>query len=290
MARLRKVSNHALNDRCGQDPEPADSESDAQSKSESDGNRGGLSSIGRASDCGSEGCGFKPRRPPHFSHEQNDCSCPEPTPCDTIGSQIGSRPFGDRACCTVLTDPDPRHERSDLRPPGLGDRAGGPAAGSSQWRERRSGGKGLRGRPQSAPAVLAIRMTTAAAPRYIGLHGTVTCNRPPDVRNLVRITASPNLPATALELRAGVEEDHDRGAAATKTITGTRTLRRVPPNRTPPTSGVGGVVLVSCDPLPAPNRHPGISARGARDRRCRYRACKLQGAGQARCRCRCLAR
>ena len=27
--------------------------------------RGGLSSIGRASDCGSEGCGFKPRRPPH---------------------------------------------------------------------------------------------------------------------------------------------------------------------------------------------------------------------------------
>jgi hypothetical protein len=27
--------------------------------------RGGLSSIGRASDCGSEGYGFKPRRPPH---------------------------------------------------------------------------------------------------------------------------------------------------------------------------------------------------------------------------------
>ncbi len=29
--------------------------------------RGGLSSIGRASDCGSEGYGFKPRRPPHHS-------------------------------------------------------------------------------------------------------------------------------------------------------------------------------------------------------------------------------
>ncbi len=28
--------------------------------------RGGLSSIGRASDCGSEGYGFKPRRPPHL--------------------------------------------------------------------------------------------------------------------------------------------------------------------------------------------------------------------------------
>ncbi len=28
--------------------------------------RGGLSSIGRASDCGSDGCGFKSRRPPHF--------------------------------------------------------------------------------------------------------------------------------------------------------------------------------------------------------------------------------
>ncbi len=32
--------------------------------------RGGLSSIGRASDCGSEGCGFEPRRPPHCSKAQ----------------------------------------------------------------------------------------------------------------------------------------------------------------------------------------------------------------------------
>ena len=45
----------------------------------------------RPLDCGSEGCGFKPRRPPHFSHEQNDCSCPDTTPTATIGSQIGSR-------------------------------------------------------------------------------------------------------------------------------------------------------------------------------------------------------
>ena len=35
--------------------------------------RGGLSSIGRASDCGSEGYGFKPRRPPHVCARTGPC-------------------------------------------------------------------------------------------------------------------------------------------------------------------------------------------------------------------------
>ena len=36
--------------------------------------RGGLSSIGRASDCGSEGYGFKPRRPPHHARPRRPVS------------------------------------------------------------------------------------------------------------------------------------------------------------------------------------------------------------------------
>ena len=45
--------------------------------------RGGLSSTGRASDCGSEGYGFKPRRPPH---RPRDPAVPSPS-----GSRVRER-------------------------------------------------------------------------------------------------------------------------------------------------------------------------------------------------------
>src|SRR5450759_1075025 len=37
---------------------------------------GGLSYVSRASDCGSEGCGFKPRRPPHRLRSERPCARP----------------------------------------------------------------------------------------------------------------------------------------------------------------------------------------------------------------------
>jgi hypothetical protein len=73
---------------------------------------GGLSSIGRASDCGSEGYGFKPRRPPHQSERETAPSGPSgrgpsdpTTPATTPArprqqrgsrSQCGTRPGASR--------------------------------------------------------------------------------------------------------------------------------------------------------------------------------------------------
>jgi hypothetical protein len=81
--------------------------------------RGGLSSIGRASDCGSEGYGFKPRRPPHHSeHESHNSGAtpPEAGWCSPSSTKKPSSRAGHqnarRVVWRVATDARNRQERS----------------------------------------------------------------------------------------------------------------------------------------------------------------------------------
>ena len=64
---------------------------------------GGLSSIGRASDCGSEGYGFKPRRPPHQSERESGPRC-----------DPGATSF-ERCTPSVPPEPSPTGGRSPRR-------------------------------------------------------------------------------------------------------------------------------------------------------------------------------